>query len=110
MLRSGVNLDDSALEAAIKAYLNTSNPLYKKLAFGGVGLIGFNHTCYPKHPKAADPAVIAAAVQESCVLWKKSVAKHVAAHSLDSIEMHIFLLPFPSVDDFRKAVLKAVGV
>lgn len=110
LLRSGVNLDDPSLEAAIKAYLSTSDPLYKKLVFGGIGLIGFNHACYPKHPQAAEAKAITSAVQESSSLWKKNVAKHVTAHSLGSIDIHLFLLPFPSVDDFRKAVLKAVGV
>lgn len=110
LLRSGVDLDEPVLEAAIKAYLDISNPLYRQLKFGGVGLIGFDHTCYPAHPQPAIAATIAAEVFKSSETWKKNAAKHLAAQALNSIDIHLFFLPFPSVDDFRKAVLRAVGI
>jgi hypothetical protein len=79
------------------------------LSFGGIGLVGFDHACYPAHPKKADAEAIASAILKESNKWKAGAAKHIARHQLEEIDLHLFFLPFPSVDAFRKRVLKAVG-
>jgi hypothetical protein len=110
LLRQFVDLNDPKLEAAIKAYLDRSSGLYKQVQFGGLGLVGFDHDCYPPHPKKADADAIAAAIAATSDGWKKHLEKRIAKHQLDEIDIHLFFLPFPSVDDFRTRVLKTVGV
>lgn len=109
LLRYGIDLNDEPLEKAIKAYLDISNPYYQKLKFGGIGLVGFDDTCYPPHPQKADADEIAAHVAKSCGNWKANFSKHLAAHQLEEIDIHLFFLPFPSIASFRKKVLKSVG-
>lgn len=109
LLRYGVDLDDSTLEAAIRAYLDISSSLYGKLKFGGIGLVGFDHQCYPPHPAKADADAIATTIAECSGTWKKQSAKNISKHKLEEIDLHLFFLPFPSVDSFRKKMLKAVG-
>lgn len=109
LLRYGIDLDDKLLEQAIKAYLDTSNRLHGKLKFGGIGLVGFNDACYPPHPKKADADAIAEAVATNLVAWKTSLGKRIDMHELREIDMHLFFLPFPSVDTFRKKLLAEVG-
>ncbi len=110
LLRYGADLDDASIESAIKSYLDSSNPLYRKLKFGGLGLVGFDHDCYPAHPTKADVDVIAKQIMASSGKWKTGAGKHIAAELLADIDMHIFFLPFPSVEDFRSKVLKGVGI
>lgn len=110
LLRYGVDLDDELIEGAIKSYLDSSNPLYRKLKFGGLGLVGFNHECYPAHPTKADVDVIADQIALSSGNWKSGAGKHIAIELLADIDMHIFFLPFPSVEVFRSKVLKGVGI
>ena len=110
LLRYGVDLNDVGLEEAIKAYLDTSSGLYRQLSFGGIALVGFNHDCYPAHPQKADAEEIAASILAHSDRWKQGLAKHIARHKLEEIDLHLFFLPFPSVDDFRKLVLNEVGV
>jgi len=109
LLRYNTDLDDELLENAIKDYLNIKSPNYRHLKFGGLALVGFDDATYPAHPKKADPAIIAERVLESVVGWKKAVGKHISARQLSEIDLHVFLVPFPSVADFRKKILKAVG-
>lgn len=109
LLRYGIDMNDPTLEAAIRAYLDISNPLYGKLKFGGIGLVGFNHQCYPPHPAKADAEAIAAAIAKSSKDWRRHSAKNILKHKLKEIDLHLFFLPFPSVDDFREQMLKAVG-
>lgn len=109
LLRYGADLDDPKLEAAIRSYLDISSPLYGKLKFGGIGLVGFDHECYPPHPDKADADAIAAIITKASGAWKKQSAKKIAKHKLEEIDLHLFFLPFPSVDDFRERMLKAVG-
>jgi len=109
LLRYGIDLDDAALEGAIRAYLDIKSPFYRKLKFGGVGLVGFNHSCYPPHPQQANADAIAKAVAKSSAAWKTGFGKAITEHELEEIDIHLFFLPFPSVSEFRKAVLKGVG-
>jgi hypothetical protein len=109
LLRQSVDLDDPDLEAAIKGYLDTSSGGWKKLKFGGIGLVGFDDPCYPAHPKKGKADAIAAAVTASVDGWKKHAGKRIAHHALEDIDLHLFFVPFPSVDEFRKYILKVVG-
>lgn len=110
LLRHGVDLDNAAIEQAIKNYLNPSHPLSKKLKYGGVGLIGFNHECYPQAGVAAIAEEITSKVEKTLETWKGHARKRVQAEKLDIVDLHLFLLPFPCVDTFRKQFASELGL
>lgn len=110
LLRYGIDLDDNALEEAIRAYLDTKNPNYNKLKFGAIGMVGFDHKCYPAHPTKADADEIAGAIMSSMDKWKDRFSEKIGNQNLNNIDFHIFFLPFPSVKEFRDEVRKSVGV
>lgn len=109
LLRSYVDLDDLKLEGAIRCYLDTKSPNFGRLKFGGLCLVGFDDKNYPVHPKKADIEAISKALLESSAGWKNKAGERLAENQLIEFDLHIFFVPFPSVEDFRAAVLKGVG-
>lgn len=110
LVRDGLDLADDALNDAILRFLNPDDPLYRSVDFRGVCLVGFDHACYPKAQgeKEAD-AVLADATAE-VETWVKGVGELlVEATPLERVQLEFFLLPFPSVQDFRDAFLKEIG-
>lgn len=109
LLRHGIDLNDPAIEQAIKNYLDPSHLHSKKLKYGGVGLIGFNHDCYPVDGLAAVSDEIVASVQKKTAAWRAHARKRVKIEKLDIVDIHLFLIPFPCVDSFRKQFAAEIG-
>jgi hypothetical protein len=107
LLRDNMDLNDPDLQAAILRYLDIDDPNYNSLHFRGVGLVGFDHESYPAVPNSRTLDEVLADIRLSLEAWKPSVRTHVHNRPpLATITLELFLLPFPSVEDFRQAFLK----
>ena len=103
LIRSGIDLNEPKLQNAILRYLDKDDRLYNKLSLRGACLIGFDHACYTK----ATDTEIAKEIQGEIAKWTGSLSKQLLSRDpLHDVEMHAFILPFPSVDDFRNAFQK----
>lgn len=108
LLRDFVELNNPALELAIRHYLDPDKSLSNKVRFCGLALVGFNLDDYDaltKEVAQKKTAPIASRVAKWANKFKKSLQKH----KLDGITIDAFCIPFPSVQDFRDAFLKRLS-
>gem|GEM_PF-279453 len=108
------NLDavDEKLENAIVRYLDKKNPLFNKVNFKSVCLIGFDYDKYPTIPNSGMTiSALKKEVEDKMSSWTKSVAKQIGNHTnLNTFDIHVFLIPFPDVSKFREAFLAELGL
>lgn len=109
LLRHNMDFADPELEHAIRTFLDSRHANSNRLAFGGLCLIGFNHDCYAKDAKSVS-ADVAAKVAKAVGAWKRHARTRLLAERLDSIDLHLFFVPFPSVDDFRLQFRRELGL
>lgn len=107
LLSDFMNVDDEDLECALKKYLNPDDPCFNKLEYRGVCLVGFDIDDYPSDPNKMSLNTLVDGFNSKLAGWQKSIHKRLIEEKLNDFSMHIFLLPFPSVEEFRKTLLKS---
>ena len=110
LLRDGIDLSNDQLEIAIARFFDKDDAMYNKLKYRGVCLVGFDCDKYPlKDNSEVDIAALKTLIEEEVEGWVKSLSKAIGKHvQLETYDIHIFLLPFPSVQDFRDKFINAV--
>lgn len=101
LLQRHIDLNDPKLEAALKLFLDPTNPNFNSLEFRGLGLVGFDFNKYPDTPGSKTSDEIAQEVINDLPIWKNHINSHVKSKSIDSYFMHVFCLPIPSSSAFR---------
>lgn len=110
LLQRHANLDDSALEKALKKFLDPDSEEFNSLEFRGLCLVGFDCDAYPKGPSTAELAVLAKQIATTLPKWKGHVKKRIAEEKLDAFAMHFLFVPFPSAEGFRQLLRDQLGV
>ncbi len=112
LIRDNLSVVDTELEDALLKYLDKDGGNYGKVNYKGVCLVGFDYDKYPDTPNsAATIDEIKQHINNDIKRWLKSLSHHVKKHiDLDTFEIHIFLIPFPSVEEFKKAFLEELGI
>jgi hypothetical protein len=110
LLQRHLDVDDPALEAALKKFLDPDDPAFNSLEFRGLCLVGFDCDAYPTGPSDIDLKAVAAAIALTLPKWKEHVAKRVSVEKLDGFAMHFLFVPFPSADQFRKLLREQLGL
>jgi hypothetical protein len=110
LLSDKADLNDPKITSAFRKYFDKSSPLSNQVRYCGIALAGFDANFYPKESAAGLAKDIATAARGELENWVKQAGKHVSAQKLDAFEIHLLCVPMPSVDGFRKAFLKALGV
>lgn len=109
LLQRGIDFDNSALEAALKSFLNPKSTNFNKTEFRGLCLVGFDVDCYPSTPNATDLVHVEDSIKKLMPQWKKQIKNRSVAEKVETFSLHFFCLPFPSIDDFRKAFKRELG-
>lgn len=110
LLRDHLDLSDEALEKVILAYLERDNPQFTSLDVCGLALIAYDHVAYPTKPKQKLEHALCAEIDADLANALKLLETEVTARTpLETIELHFFLVPLPSVQMFRDAFLKELG-
>ncbi len=109
LLRHNMDFANPALEGAIRTFLDTRHINNNRLAFGGLCLIGFDHDCYAPDPKSVT-ADVASRIAKAVGKWKRHARTRLLAEKLETIDLHLFFVPFPSVDDFRLRFRRELGL
>lgn len=110
LLQRHADLDDPALEEALKKYLNPDADEFNSLEFRGLGLVGFDCDAYPTGPSTRQLAAMAQQIAATLPTWRGHVKKRLAEEKLDAFAMHFLFVPFPSADGFRQLLRDTLGV
>ncbi|MFH0984045.1 MAG: DUF1837 domain-containing protein [Candidatus Omnitrophota bacterium] len=110
LMRDNLTLNSPDLEAALLRYLDPDDPLYKHLEYRGVCLIGFDHDAYPNTPHSKTEEQVCVEIKSSVATWLEKLKSRTVAASLDSFVLEVFFVPFPSVQEFRDAFSKEIGL
>lgn len=110
LVKDNLDLNDSKLEDAIKKYFDKGDPLFNKMQYRGVCLIGFDCDKYPT-PNQMNSSQLKALITAEVNNWHTSIENGIKKHThLDTFIIHVFLVPFPSAETFRQEFLKALSL
>jgi hypothetical protein len=106
LMRDNLDLNDADLEDAILHFLDRDDPQHNQVQFRGMCLIGFDHAVYPTTQNEKDIDAIIGEARMALQAWLATVEALISNRPpLASIHLELFLVPFPSVADFRTAFL-----
>lgn len=101
LLRDGLNLKDERIVEALKRFLNPDDVLFRELEHRGVCLVGYDSPDY--NLDASSNANLSLALCKSVERVKARIESQVLANKLQSTWIDVFHIPFPAVEEFRKA-------
>ncbi len=110
LLQRHADLDDPALEAALKKYLNPDADEFNSLEFRGLCLVGFDCDAYPTGPSTMQLSVMATQIAATLPTWRGHVKKRLAEEKLEAFAMHFLFVPFPSAEGFRQLLRNNLGL
>lgn len=104
------NVNDSALEDLLVRYFDKDDDLSNNLVYKGICFIGFDCDKYPSNDDLTKTTeIIKQAIELEHHKWFENLGNKIKTHTnLDTKEIHIFLMPFPSVAEFREYYLKTI--
>jgi hypothetical protein len=103
------NINNPQLENALVRYFDLDDDLSNKLKYKGVCFVGFDSSQYPSNPLEKTLAEIKALFSSEMNDWLKKGGKHIKSHvNLEKFEIHVFLIPLPSVQKFRDKFLELI--
>lgn len=109
LLRQYVDLADPQLEAALISYLDPLSPNFMTAEYCGLALVGFTAEEYTNATTSLNAESLLANVKTSLAGWNNHAEARVMHEEVATFQIHLFLSPFPDVDDFRKQFLGAMG-
>jgi hypothetical protein len=111
LVKDNLDLNDEKLEDAIAEYFDKDNPNFNRLQYRGVCLIGFDYDKYPTLPNQINGNDFNKLVKKEISSWHASLQSGVLSHStLDTFIIHVFFVPFPSVQKFREYFLQSIHI
>ena len=104
------NINDETVENLLLEYFDKDKELSNRLVYKGICFIGFDYDKYPSDTDITKTTEdIKRAILAEYEKWHNVVgAKIKDRENLDKKEIHVFLMPFPSVDEFRKYYLQTL--
>nr|WP_315142011.1 DUF1837 domain-containing protein [uncultured Flavobacterium sp.] len=104
------NVNNPELENILVRYFDLNDDLSNKLNYKGVCFVGFNSSHYPASPLEKTTKQLIETFEKEVSVWLETSGKQIKKHiNLEKFEIHLFLIPFPSVQDFRNHFLKAIS-
>jgi len=110
LMRDGIELNDIQLENALKRFLNPKDPMFNKMEYRGLCLIGFDSEAYPTMPNSKEIEQLKSDIEKVFDDRKKHIQKRVTEENIHTFEIQVFCLPFPNVDDFRLEFRRQLGL
>lgn len=109
LMRDNLDVGDPKLASLLLDFLDRRRKAFNRVEFRGVCLVGFDLNLYPNSARKKAYTDLCEEVRQQLTKWRKSLAKSMKKKSrspLASIHIEVFLVPFPSVDAFRRAFRK----
>jgi HamA len=108
LLRDNLDLGSEDLTDTLVRYFTADMPESGRLEFRGACLVGFSMNNYPSLFQD-NGASIREDIVDTMTQWTGRISTRVNDHKLESCEIEIFCIPFPSVDDFRSGIRISLG-
>jgi hypothetical protein len=108
LLRDHADTGDDKLNAALVRYFTDDTMEATHLVIRGACLIGFSHDDYAN--PHADDGQVRHDVLEALDGWRKRIGTRIANERLESFELELFLVPMPSVENFRNDLKAKLGL
>ncbi|MDQ8738244.1 DUF1837 domain-containing protein [Paenibacillus sp. LHD-38] len=109
LINSFIDLGDPELEEALLRFLNPDDPMFNKLQYRAVCLIGFNDTTYPIEANSKSHEQVSIEIAAAISNWQSQIGTKLKDRApLHNFHMEIFLVPFPSVSEYREFFLGEV--
>ena len=103
------NVNDTELEDKLVRYFDKDDDLSNNLIYKGVCFIGFDYDKYPSEDLQKTTKEIKEDIKNEISKWYKNLSLKINSHpKLNLKEIHVFLMPFPSVAEFRKYYLEGI--
>ena len=104
------NINNEELENVLLTFFDKDSELSNNIVYKGICFIGFDYNKYPtKDDITKTTNDIKDAILAEYGNWHNTLGEQIKTHiNLDKKEIHIFLMPFPSVEDFRKHYLETI--
>jgi len=104
------NVNDEKLENLLVRYFDKDDDLSNKIQYKGVCFIGFDFDMYPTQPLTTTTTAIKKNIEDKMQKWLDKTSENILKHNnLNLYEMHVFLIPFPSVQDFRDYFIHTIN-
>lgn len=105
------NLNNQELEDILVRYFDLDDDLSNKLKYKGVCFVGFDSKNYPTTPFETNTSELIKAFQMELSDWLETSGNFIKKHqNLEKFEIHLFMIPFPSVQEFRTHFLKTIAI
>lgn len=104
------NINNPELEDLLVRYFDLDDDLSNNIIYKGICFIGFDCNKYPSNEDLSQTtASLKAIIETEHLKWHKRLGANIQKHAnLESKEIHVFLMPFPSVEEFRKYYLDTI--
>lgn len=101
LVRDNLSVANQELAAALLQYFDNENERSQHVRVHGACLVGFDMRSYPT---TQDVDEVLAGVSRQLGRWRNRIKDRIGDHALEEIEVEVFCVPFPSVQDFRTAL------
>jgi hypothetical protein len=103
------NVNNPDLEDALVRYFDKDDDMSNSIVYKGLCFIGFDIGNYPADKIQKTTEVVVEEIKKEIQAWKDTLVKKIKNHTnLELKEIHVFLLPFPSVAEFRRIYLETI--
>lgn len=108
LVRDNLNVKQDDLASHLLQYFDETNPKALQVRWNGVCLVGFDYSNYPNMSDLADAETqrLAQAAQR----WHGTILDRLDKNSLLAVNLDVYCIPFPDVDEMRRTVRKKLGV
>lgn len=110
LLSDRADLSDPNLTAAFKKYFDRNSPMSKRVEYCGVALVGFDAEIYESKEAEEVVDTVSAKAKEEIQALLSIIESSSKAEKIDRFEIQLLCIPFPSVEEFREAFLKSLGL
>ena len=110
LIMTNLDLANPDLEKALLNYLDPNHPSFNSLEYRGACLIGFDISAYCSVPFEKTQEIVMGEVENLMTNWLGKINAGINKHQhLNKFTLEVFLVPFPSVQDFRDKFLEAIS-
>lgn len=109
LVRDNLDVEGKELKDAMVRFFIKKNPEWNLLELRASCLVGFDLKDYPSYLSSSDISE-GDDIHKMISLWSDHLVDHVGNSNLHAFEIDFFMVPFTSVNEFRRLTLKALGL